>query len=64
MREVALPHALGAHEQLVHGAGDRAGERETHQERHKLDDQEEDAHEHDDRHEQLAEGQAAVPHAR
>ena len=31
VREVALPHALGAHEQLVHRPGDGTGERETHE---------------------------------
>ena len=38
VREVALPHALGAGEQLVHRSGDRLGEREAGDERHRFDD--------------------------
>ena len=40
VREVALPHALGAHEQLVDRAGDRPRQRQPHDERDDLDDQE------------------------
>ena len=51
VREVALPHALGAHEQLVNRARDRPREREAHAERDDLDDQEQrgDDEENDNR---------------
>ena len=45
--EVALPHPLGAHEQLVDRAGDRARQRQPHDQRDDLDDQEQ--HGDDDR---------------
>ena len=43
VREVALPDALGAHEELVDRARDRPRQRQPHDERHELDDEEEDA---------------------
>ena len=43
VREVAAAHALGAGEQLVHRPGDRARQRQPHDERHDLDDQEQHA---------------------
>ena len=52
MREVALPDPLGAGEQLVHRAGDRPGERESHDHGRRLDGQEHHAepqqHPHED----------------
>jgi hypothetical protein len=42
VREVAVPHALGAHEQLVDAAGDRARQRQPHDQRDELDDQEQE----------------------
>ena len=40
VREVALPDALGADEQLVDRARDRSRQRQAHDQRHELDDQE------------------------
>ena len=53
--EVALPNALGAHEQLVDGAGDRAREREPHEERDALDDEKENRDHGERRQEKLPE---------
>jgi hypothetical protein len=58
--EVPLPHALRAHEQLVHRARDRARERESHDERNRLDDEEHDA-DHEQHDEQRIR-QAHAPH--
>ena len=53
VREVALPHALGAGEQLVDRAGDRARQRQAHDQRHDLDDQEQAGHDDQDEQDQL-----------
>ena len=49
VREVALPDALGAHEELVDRARDRARQRQPHDERDELDDEEEDRDDDQDR---------------
>ena len=58
MREVALPDALRAHEQLVHRARDRSRQAEAHDDRDDLDDEEqardEDEQEQQDVAERLA----------
>ena len=56
VREIALPHALGAGEQLVHRSGDRARQREADHERNAFDDEEQPAdHDQQDEQECLAE---------
>ena len=54
VREVALPDALGAHEELVDRARDRARERQPHDERDELDDEEEDRDDDEDEPEGVA----------
>ena len=58
VREVALPHALGAHEELVDRARDRARERQAHHQRHELDDQKQDRDDDEDDAESAAEAAA------
>ena len=55
--EVALAHALGAGEQLVHRAGDRSRQRQPGHQRDDLDDQEQ--HADDQQHEQQALAESA-----
>ena len=55
VREVPVPHALGAHEELVNRAGDRPRQREPHAERDDLDDQEQRGDDEQDEDRPLAE---------
>ena len=59
VREVALPHALRAHEELVDRAGDRARQRQPHHQRHELDDEKEERDHDDDQRDSVAEQHAA-----
>ena len=60
VREVALPHALGAGEEVVDRPGDRARERQPHAERHHLDDEEQPADQAEQDEEHLAEAEVAI----
>ena len=63
VREVALPHALGAGKQLVDGAGDRSRERRPDDERHDFDHEEQPAdHDQQDEQQRLPE-RAIADHA-
>ena len=61
VREVALLHAAGADEQLVHRAGDRPRQRQPHHQRNRLDDHEQQ--DYDDEHDQVGIAEVEVADA-
>ena len=61
VREVALLHAAGADEELVHRAGDRPRQRQPHHQRNRLDDHEQQ--DYDDEYDQVGVAEAEVADA-
>ena len=55
MTEITAAHALGAGKQFVHRPGDRSREREPHDQRDRLDDQEQTGDDREEDQEDLAE---------
>jgi hypothetical protein len=64
VREVAAAHLLGAFEELVHRAGDRPGQHEAHEKRHREDDQEEHRDDGQDEEQQLRDAVLGDPAGR